>query len=921
MSTKSPCCPDGSCPECRYGPFQRNHYFTGKLLVERDFTDEQSYYVNKLRHHHQRLHGWGVVCGLKVVQHENDPCRDRYVIVEPGTAIDCCGREIVVLEREYVDVLSLPAVKALIDKPDQKRRFLQICIRYKECPNENIPVLYDDCGCDEDRCAPNRILESYEFDAILLDKLDVESTSAPTLAWTNTLFNITDVSRVAVFDTGSAARLYVLTQGAPNAVYELDLANNAVLVPQPLADTGLALSVNQSGDRLYVATGAPGADRNILVLDTADLSTVRTLAIANSKDSDIDLAVAADGRLVVLVKKQGSVIVWPTTIDAAAGAPVADATINVGNALVGLALSSNGSAAYTWDTVAKVVKTANLAGGVGPDLTKLPAGASPAALAMVSTAGGDQLIAVDSIAAAVHILNPASNTLAASGALANPAVDVAVTSEGAWAYVLEKDAAGASFVESIDLNRVRDNKPPVGGAPVLAGAASTEIVLAEQVQQLFVPYLGATAETTDGSLAIFTITSHECCERLWNSINGCPSCDEGNCVVLATLPGYMPHFKMLDGPPQPADAFEAVARIDNRLGRKLLPSTSALAEVIECLCESRGTGRDGKDGAPGTDGKPGDPGLGLFPDLPKILDIGWNHGKDDVTWDDFRNSSFYDANIDEVIERVKQTGRFPTLTVYFNKPMLGLDRQAFRVSFRYPQIQTTQQGTWMFTGLYNIFTLDIYGYPTFLGKFTTPHTAEPNAFAYAFIPDHFFFSNTFTQTLVRLGWVAFALSDKQLELPSLSVLLKGDFIYAGNQGDPFEEGRSLDADNIGGQVGINRVRTWPGTGGKNPSGDLAQGGNFESWLFLQPPKEWNPNAGLKELDRVPQFGFMRAMAPDINVASVDELAAVPGLSAGIAEKIVEARAEASFANWADLRKRLKLTDAAVKKIGDSLHIG
>ena len=29
-----------TCPACNYGPFTRNNYFTGKLLVERDFTDE-----------------------------------------------------------------------------------------------------------------------------------------------------------------------------------------------------------------------------------------------------------------------------------------------------------------------------------------------------------------------------------------------------------------------------------------------------------------------------------------------------------------------------------------------------------------------------------------------------------------------------------------------------------------------------------------------------------------------------------------------------------------------------------------------------------------------------------------------------------------------------------------------------------------
>src|SRR5450631_4258743 len=78
------------CPDCDLPPFTRNHYFTGKLLVERDFSDEQRYYVDKLRHHEQRLHGWGVVCGLKVDQHENPGCRDRFVCVEPGTAVDCC---------------------------------------------------------------------------------------------------------------------------------------------------------------------------------------------------------------------------------------------------------------------------------------------------------------------------------------------------------------------------------------------------------------------------------------------------------------------------------------------------------------------------------------------------------------------------------------------------------------------------------------------------------------------------------------------------------------------------------------------------------------------------------------------------------------------------------------------------------------
>ena len=166
------------CAECAVGPFVRNHYFTGKLLVERDFTDEQRYYVDKLRFHHQRLHGWGVVCGLRVHQHPTAACRDRYVVVEPGTAIDCCGHEIVVHEAVTVDLWAIEEIAALRKAGDTAAHRLQLCIEYRECPDENIPVLYDDCGCDENRCAPNRILESFAF-GVVLDAVDPPPRTGP----------------------------------------------------------------------------------------------------------------------------------------------------------------------------------------------------------------------------------------------------------------------------------------------------------------------------------------------------------------------------------------------------------------------------------------------------------------------------------------------------------------------------------------------------------------------------------------------------------------------------------------------------------------------------------------------------------------------------------------------------------------------
>ena len=49
------------CLPCDIPQFCRNNFYTGKLLTERDLTDEQRYAVDKLRLHHLALHGWGIV--------------------------------------------------------------------------------------------------------------------------------------------------------------------------------------------------------------------------------------------------------------------------------------------------------------------------------------------------------------------------------------------------------------------------------------------------------------------------------------------------------------------------------------------------------------------------------------------------------------------------------------------------------------------------------------------------------------------------------------------------------------------------------------------------------------------------------------------------------------------------------------------
>jgi len=95
------------CDECGSPQLARNTWFTGKLLTERDLTDEQRYLLGKIGRHNSYLHGSGIVCGLDVAEHPNPACRTESVIVHPGLAIDCCGHEILLTHDEVVPLAAL----------------------------------------------------------------------------------------------------------------------------------------------------------------------------------------------------------------------------------------------------------------------------------------------------------------------------------------------------------------------------------------------------------------------------------------------------------------------------------------------------------------------------------------------------------------------------------------------------------------------------------------------------------------------------------------------------------------------------------------------------------------------------------------------------------------------------------------------
>lgn len=145
------------CGACEIPYFERNNYFYGKLMTVRDFFAEQCYFNEKRWLINRMVHGWGVVCGLDVRQKEDSP---GAVLVTPGLAIDCCGREVLVCCEQEVKLL--PGHSDCHAQKDEEtgEKKLYVCIDYRSCKTE--PVQFPPVACDQkEKGEFNRIRDSY----------------------------------------------------------------------------------------------------------------------------------------------------------------------------------------------------------------------------------------------------------------------------------------------------------------------------------------------------------------------------------------------------------------------------------------------------------------------------------------------------------------------------------------------------------------------------------------------------------------------------------------------------------------------------------------------------------------------------------------------------------------------------------------
>ncbi len=165
---------------------ERNRYFTGKYMTARDFQAEQDYFLSRHRLHNRLMHGWGIVCGLEVKPHKDESCQDSWVIVKPGIAIDCCGRELILKEETLVEVHK-PTPKDNdgvsektddCDDSDSEVKEYLLCLEYVEKPIEEVPALDSD-NCSSTRLEANRTREEVKLKAYPFEDFDKECWYVP----------------------------------------------------------------------------------------------------------------------------------------------------------------------------------------------------------------------------------------------------------------------------------------------------------------------------------------------------------------------------------------------------------------------------------------------------------------------------------------------------------------------------------------------------------------------------------------------------------------------------------------------------------------------------------------------------------------------------------------------------------------------
>ena len=287
--------------------FVRVRYYYGQRLGVMELNDEAAYHAGKHAFHNARLHGIGVVCGLRA---------ERYVTTVPGAAttvlrvrrgvaLDACGREVVVGVDQCIDVAAWfarnrtrPALSGWTANTTQQ---LTVALRYRECPSDPAIAPRDPCGCDNGGCELARIREGFELTLL---------TPAETRCATQ-IFPDPAALASAIAGGGPADRLNDAVAGLVSAD-----------CPEPATDAWLCLS---TVDVMLDGNAAPA---DLGAIDNAPAGRATLLATSALQSIVLGLALSASDTGAGLSGPS------PTDLAFAAGATPADGTLTLGLALL-----------------------------------------------------------------------------------------------------------------------------------------------------------------------------------------------------------------------------------------------------------------------------------------------------------------------------------------------------------------------------------------------------------------------------------------------------------------------------------------------------------------------------------------------------------------------------------------------------------
>lgn len=147
---------------------KRVRHFTGLVMGEDEFQQDQLYFMNRDERHQRALHGYGVVSGLGVQLRTDDATGNLQVVVAAGMAVNPRGESICVpqaqcgdlnlwLENHRDDLIGSPP--SLL--PGSVTLYLVLCAR--DCQTDPVPVLGDPCRTLQDATAASRIADDFEI--------------------------------------------------------------------------------------------------------------------------------------------------------------------------------------------------------------------------------------------------------------------------------------------------------------------------------------------------------------------------------------------------------------------------------------------------------------------------------------------------------------------------------------------------------------------------------------------------------------------------------------------------------------------------------------------------------------------------------------------------------------------------------------